>query len=562
MLAAALSLLINAAPAPLAEPARPEPRGFPSRVLGRNVPFDILVPPGYTADGTNRFPVLYWLPDLNPSASNTFSLPPQVVHNAIRQRILPPLFVVYVRTGAESFYTDATSGLSPAATTFVHELIPTVDLTFRTLPDRQNRAIQGVGRGGFGALRFALTCPDVFGSAASYAGAFHTTNAFARQTDLRETFRDTFGQDLLRVTTNHPAFLARANAERLRHRAGFRLVIGMEDGFRSENRAVREAFQDARLPCEWSETRDTLAPGQPLPSDTALEGLEFAASWLGAARAADRDGPWINTPERLPPRLRHHVVFSEILERPVGYALYLPPDHPANATNVLPVVYHLHGRDEDESRHLETTGYLDVALSLGETPPFAWAWLYGGRSSWFMDSPDGRTPSESVLLDEVIPHVEARWSLGGSPSRRAIDGWGMGGFGAARFAARNPPFFGAALLHHPVLPDLTGLPTRFPDAWMTVFNTDARFFSETEPFRLLSRNADALRPLLQFRIVAGERSPHLQDARRLRDHLDALRVTVEFEQVPSVAGSGPDLFRQTGLRDIRFLGKAVTRPEP
>jgi S-formylglutathione hydrolase FrmB len=552
--------ILRAAPAAALDP-QPERSSFTSRILGRAVPFEVLPPPGYSPDATNRFPVLYWLPDRSDD-SNQPALLPGLVRQAILDRILPPLFVVYVRYGAEAFYTDAASGLTPAATTLVHELIPAVDRSFRTLPDRDNRAIQGMGRGGFGAIRFAIAHPDTFGSAASYSGVFHTAQAWANQPALREDFREIFGSQFERAATNQPAFLAQQHQAKLLGRTGLRLVVGHQDRWLAENRALRDVLRQNRLAVEWAEIREPITDGQPLPPEPALEGLEFAVSWLGTAKSTDRDGPWVNPPSALPPRLRHHVVYSALLERPVGYSLYLPPAPAKPPTNGWPVVYHLHGRDEDEGRHLETTGYLDVALRLGETQPFAWVWLYGGRGSWFMDSADGRVPAESVLLEEVIPQIEARWNLGGSPARRAVDGWGMGGFGALRYAARNPEMLGAAVIHNPVLPTLASLPSRFPDAWMSVFNTNPTFFSQTEPFRLLTQHADALRPLVRFRIVAGERSPALADARRLRDHLEAHRFATEFEEVPGVAGTGPDLFRQTGLRDIQFLGKAVNRPEP
>lgn len=544
-----------------ANPPQLRQQSLASRILGRDIPFEILPPPGYTTNATNRFPVLYWLPDRS-STSSVATLPPQVVHDAIRNQILPPLFVVYVRYGADSFYTDAASGLTPAATTLVHELIPTVDRTFRTLPDRQNRAIQGIGRGGFGAVRLALAYPELFQSAASHSGTFYSANTWATNTALRDSFRETFGSSFERAATNQPVYLAQVHPHQIRGRTGFRLAAPRQSPFYAETRALRDTLQKHGITVEWTEGTENPPGNQALPENVAVDALEFAASWMGLARATDRDGPWVNPPARLLPRLQHHLVYSESLERPVGYSLYLPPQRSASTPQELPVVYHLHGRDEDESRHLETTGYLDVALSLKEVEPFAWVWLYGGRNSWFMDSAGGRVPAQSVLVDEVIPAIERRWNLGGSPVRRAVDGWGMGGFGALRYAALHPMTFGAALIHNPVLPDLASLPSRFPDAWISVFNTDPRYFAENEPFRLLTQHAETLRPLVRFRVVVGGRASARDDVGRLRSHLDSLKFAAEWEEVPTVAGAGPELFRQTGLRDIQFLGKAVHRPEP
>ena len=46
----------------------------------------------------------------------------------------------------------------------VQELVPYIDGNFRTLPDRDSRAITGIFMGGYGAIRLAMRHPDVFGS--------------------------------------------------------------------------------------------------------------------------------------------------------------------------------------------------------------------------------------------------------------------------------------------------------------------------------------------------------------------------------------------------------------
>lgn len=550
---------------PAAEPQPPVPRphSFRSAITGREVHFDILLPPDHSDSATNRYPVVYWLPDSPPvqGSPGRFGLAPAVVHDAIQQHIIPPLVVVYVRDGSETFYTDAATGLTPSSSTLVLELVPAVDRAVRTLPTRSNRSVLGLGRGGFGALRFGLLYPDTFGAAGGFSGAFHSAEAFTTNATLRPTFVEAFATGFDHVATNHPVFLVQSQRDRVRLRSGFRLTVSKQGPFLSENRLLRDQFRSQRVPVEWTESSLSLPVDQPLPESVARDALEFVASWLETARSPDADGPWVNTPTNLPPRLQHHTVYSPILERPVGYSLYLPPGGESNRTASLPVIYHLHGRGEDETAHLETTGYLDTAVRLGEVAPCAWVWLYGGRNSWFMDTADGKVLAESAFLEEIVPAIEARWNLGGSPARRALDGWGMGGFGAVRYAGLAPPFFGAALLHNPLLPNLAVMPERYPDAWVSVFNADTRRFTQIEPFGLLTRNAPALKSVVRFRIVAGQRSPSQPDAARLRTHLESLGLPVEYSEVPAAAGTGPDLYRSTGLQDLQFLWKALTRPE-
>jgi len=46
----------------------------------------------------------------------------------------------------------------------IQELVPYIDANFRTLPNRNSRGIAGDFMGGYGAIRFGMKYPDVFGS--------------------------------------------------------------------------------------------------------------------------------------------------------------------------------------------------------------------------------------------------------------------------------------------------------------------------------------------------------------------------------------------------------------
>jgi enterochelin esterase family protein len=50
------------------------------------------------------------------------------------------------------------------------ELIPYVDNTYRTIPDREHRAITGKSSGGYGAMVQSMRHPELFGAVASHSG--------------------------------------------------------------------------------------------------------------------------------------------------------------------------------------------------------------------------------------------------------------------------------------------------------------------------------------------------------------------------------------------------------
>ena len=53
----------------------------------------------------------------------------------------------------------------PVETAFTKDLIPHVDAAYRTVADRTGRGVGGYSMGGYGAIRYSLAHPDLFGAA-------------------------------------------------------------------------------------------------------------------------------------------------------------------------------------------------------------------------------------------------------------------------------------------------------------------------------------------------------------------------------------------------------------
>ncbi|MGH9919631.1 MAG: alpha/beta hydrolase [Nitrososphaerales archaeon] len=155
-----------------------------SPAMGGDENLDVLLPPDYNADPTTRYPTLYLLHGSGGSFKDW-------VDNGVQRLIdadttaegLSPFITVMPGGGLWGYYsdwygndiTDPTAGPVPAyATYYIDELIPWVDAHYRTIADRQHRAIAGLSMGGFGAMSLAARYPDVFGTAGSFSGAVDT----------------------------------------------------------------------------------------------------------------------------------------------------------------------------------------------------------------------------------------------------------------------------------------------------------------------------------------------------------------------------------------------------
>lgn len=143
----------------------------PSAILGRDVAFAVYLPPGYEAS-TQRFPVVYLLHGYTDDESGwiQFGEVQLAADRAIADREIPPMIIV-MPDGGVTFYINDAAGKVRYEDMFVRELVPFIDKTYRTRPDREFRGLAGLSMGGWGTLVYALRHPDVFSAGAAFSAA-------------------------------------------------------------------------------------------------------------------------------------------------------------------------------------------------------------------------------------------------------------------------------------------------------------------------------------------------------------------------------------------------------
>jgi Putative esterase len=127
----------------------------------------VYLPPGYDGS-TARFPVIYFLPSPFDSYRAPFekNRAQEMFDRAIQAHVIDKFILVCIDMTTplgSSWYVN-----SPVTGNWedfvVREWAPFVDKHFRTLARRDSRGIAGDFMGGYGALRFGMTHPEVFGS--------------------------------------------------------------------------------------------------------------------------------------------------------------------------------------------------------------------------------------------------------------------------------------------------------------------------------------------------------------------------------------------------------------
>ena len=140
---------------------------FISPSMKHEVGYVIYLPPGYedSQSASRRYPVVYFLHGGNPGNELKRIDLTHHLHRAMTSGEVPPAIYVYVNGGEVSHF-NWPAGESMGEDVFVHELIPHVDATYRTIAARRGRAIEGFSAGGRGTARIMFKYPEFFVSAA------------------------------------------------------------------------------------------------------------------------------------------------------------------------------------------------------------------------------------------------------------------------------------------------------------------------------------------------------------------------------------------------------------
>jgi len=128
----------------------------------------IYLPPGYAANSTQRYPVVYMLHGYGLTAERW--MPFTRMADAADKNIAAGIMkgMILVNPDAFTRYNGSMYSSSPTIgdwETFIAEdLVSYIDSHYRTIPDRMSRGLGGHSMGGYGTVRIGMKRPDVFSS--------------------------------------------------------------------------------------------------------------------------------------------------------------------------------------------------------------------------------------------------------------------------------------------------------------------------------------------------------------------------------------------------------------
>jgi enterochelin esterase-like enzyme len=422
----------------------------------------VYTPPGYDSNREMRYPVLYlqhgggedergWA---NQGRVNF------ILDNLIAERKAKPMLVVmeqgYARRPGEPTPTPparrpaqgqnrpAPRDFSRMFSTFeevmVKDLIPMIDATYRTIPDRENRAMAGLSMGGMQTFQITLKHLDLF----AYIGGFSGAGGG-------------FGGAPFDLKTAHNGVMADASEFNKKVRLLW-LGIGtaegkrMYDSVKNYHEALDKAgikhvyYESPGTAHEWLTWRRCLHEFAPLlfvNAPAARRPDRSGRPGRGAIVLNPDDKPAFDDPPAGFDKERKDVPHGKLEmisyeSKTVGTTrkmqVYTPPGY--SKEKKYPVLYLLHGIGGDETewqRFCKPNVLLDNLLADKKVTPMIVVMPNGraqkndrAEGDVFRSAP-AFAAFEQDLLKDVIPAIEARYSVQADREHRALAGLSMGG---------------------------------------------------------------------------------------------------------------------------------------
>jgi S-formylglutathione hydrolase FrmB len=163
------------------------------------------------------------------------------------------------------------------------------------------------------------------------------------------------------------------------------------------------------------------------------------------------------TPLTLPggSRVEFAAFDSQTLGSQELFSVFLPPSFDKEPQRTYPVVYFLHGLNNDQtSWTVDRYGSLQKTveeLILAKKIPEIVMLHPRGDNSFYCNFLDGSRRYEDLVAQEVISYAETHYRAKKGRENRSLAGTSMGGFGALKIAMKHSDRFATVVGHSPII---------------------------------------------------------------------------------------------------------------
>jgi enterochelin esterase-like enzyme len=293
--------------------------------------------------------------------------------------------------------------------------------------------------------------------------------------------------------------------------------------------------------------------------------LLWSAVVFSGQSAAARPPEWVTRAIRAP-RVTQGLFESKAARSRVSYHIYLPETYGRTPQRRFPVVYWLHGSGGGLPGIEPVARHFDQAIGAGRVPPCLVVFVNGLKHGMYVDWKDGSAPVESLIVRELLPHIDASYRTIATREGRLLDGYSMGGYGAARLGFKFPELFAAVSMMGagPLQPNLTAdapraTKRRAQSVLQDAYGGDSAYFFEVSPRTLAARNARVIARSVRVRMVIGTLDETYANNVAFHEHLKQLAIPHDWIALNGVGHDPMRTMLALGDRHWEFYRAAFGR---
>ena len=272
-------------------------------------------------------------------------------------------------------------------------------------------------------------------------------------------------------------------------------------------------------------------------------------------------GQYINPPSKKVLKntlgLSHHTLESKAMRRNVGFNVILPAGYEkANVRH--PVVYWLHGGGGNESSNLFIAKTWRETYTAKPAPILVFPAAF---RSGYMDHHDGKTMVETMIIRELIPHIDTVFRTIAKREGRAVHGFSMGASGCLKFAAKYPDMFCAAMAYGGGALDLEKTKNQWVlDILKRNLNADPKRIRQNNTYHFIKKNGDAIRKAdIRFLMICGKKDSWAKSAKDFHAYLKSHKIRSNLTLVPKVGHNLRLLHQAQGKAAVKFQMAVIAR---
>lgn len=229
------------------------------------------------------------------------------------------------------------------------------------------------------------------------------------------------------------------------------------------------------------------------------------------------------------------TLFSPSNNRNLSFQVYTPPGYSTDTTRKYPVVISLHGIGGTSSARSNIYGpELDARINSGDSLPMIWIFPDGQTDSFYGDAYNGTKQVYSQIIGEQLPYVESHYRTLADRDHRAMEGFSMGGFGAAMYTAKRPDLFSAVVEYAGALSTWDNLVMFNNAVAVNMYNTTQNNFTPYSLWDQTDVNANTIKTQINYKMIVGDADSQYNSNTRFRDHLIGLGIDPHFQVLPGV----------------------------